>query len=106
MAITSAAKHRARLSNRKRQARWYARQAEPVRSVYRVELGREALMNKLIGHPTVAQQSPLLGVKRTSRFQGTMSAFDPKRTSALFRRALEATHFQYREFDRQLPSSF
>jgi len=25
-------------------------------------------------------QCPLLGVKRTSRFQGVMSAFDPKRT--------------------------
>jgi hypothetical protein len=26
-------------------------------------------------------QCPLLGVKRTSRFQSVMSAFDPKRTS-------------------------
>jgi hypothetical protein len=31
-------------------------------------------------HPTVARRCPLLGVKRTLRFQGAMSAFDPKRT--------------------------
>jgi hypothetical protein len=34
----------------------------------------------LSGHPAVARQCPLLGAKRTSRFQGAMSAFDPKRT--------------------------
>jgi hypothetical protein len=28
------------------------------------------------GHPSVARQCPLLGVKRTLRFQGVMSAFD------------------------------
>ena len=35
----------------------------------------------LSGHTDCAQQCPLLGVKRTSRFQSLMSAFDPKRTS-------------------------
>jgi hypothetical protein len=29
------------------------------------------------GHPSEPNQCPLLGVKRTSRFQGAMSAFDP-----------------------------
>ena len=33
------------------------------------------------GHSTVAWQCPLLGIKRTWRFQSVMSAFDPKRTS-------------------------
>jgi hypothetical protein len=33
------------------------------------------------GHHDRAEPCPLLGVKRTSRFQGIMSAFDPKRTS-------------------------
>jgi hypothetical protein len=33
------------------------------------------------GHRTVAQQCPLLGVKRTSRIQSVMSAFDPYQTS-------------------------
>src|SRR5690348_10003901 len=32
------------------------------------------------GHPTIAPQCPLLGVKRTSRSDRAMSAFDPKRT--------------------------
>jgi hypothetical protein len=31
------------------------------------------------GHPTVARQCPLLGVKRTSAAANPMSAFDPKR---------------------------
>jgi hypothetical protein len=29
------------------------------------------------------KQCPLLGVKRTSKFQGAMSAFDPKRSYAV-----------------------
>jgi hypothetical protein len=42
------------------------------------------------GHRGGAEECPLLGVKRTSDFQCVMSAFDPKRTSALllFRAAL------------------
>jgi hypothetical protein len=32
------------------------------------------------GHQDRAAECPLLGVKRTLRFQGVMSAFDPKRT--------------------------
>jgi hypothetical protein len=49
MADISAAKIRsARLSNRKRQLRWQLRQSEPVRAVYRVELARDKLLNKLI----------------------------------------------------------
>jgi hypothetical protein len=35
------------------------------------------------GHPRVARQCPLSGVKRTSLRSATMSAFDPKRTSGL-----------------------
>jgi hypothetical protein len=34
--------------NRERVARWYRRQAEPVRAVYRVEVSRDALLHKLI----------------------------------------------------------
>src|SRR5262249_12779909 len=34
------------------------------------------------GHHDPLSQCPLLGVKRTSRSLGRMSAFDPKRTSA------------------------
>jgi hypothetical protein len=34
--------------NRERVARWYRRQAEPVRAVYRVELARDRILNKLI----------------------------------------------------------
>jgi hypothetical protein len=34
------------------------------------------------GHPDALNQCPLLGVKRTSRGQALMSAFDPKRTFA------------------------
>jgi hypothetical protein len=37
----------------------------------------------LSGHRTVVHECPLLGVKRTSLFHSVMSAFDPKRTSAL-----------------------
>jgi len=37
----------------------------------------------LSGHPSRAQQCPLLGVKRTSTSANPMSAFDPKRTSPL-----------------------
>jgi hypothetical protein len=33
-------------------------------------------------HPSCVRQCPLSGVKRTSRFQGVMSAFDPPATSA------------------------
>jgi hypothetical protein len=32
------------------------------------------------GHPKLTDQCPLSGVKRTSRFQRLMSAFDPNRT--------------------------
>jgi hypothetical protein len=32
------------------------------------------------GHPTIARQCPLLGVKRTLVGDAAMSAFDPKRT--------------------------
>ena len=32
------------------------------------------------GHDELLSQCPLLGVKRTSKFAGVMSAFDPKRT--------------------------
>jgi hypothetical protein len=32
------------------------------------------------GHAWRFNECPLLGVKQTSRFQGVMSAFDPKRT--------------------------
>jgi hypothetical protein len=35
-------------SNRARQARWQQRQHEPVRVVYRVELARDRLLNKLV----------------------------------------------------------
>jgi hypothetical protein len=34
------------------------------------------------GHRNSLRQCPLLGVKRTSRIQSVMSAFDPKRTWA------------------------
>ena len=34
------------------------------------------------GHPDPLNQCPLLGVKRTSDGGASMSAFDPKRTSA------------------------
>jgi hypothetical protein len=34
------------------------------------------------GHPDLLNQCPLLGVKRTSRFDRVMSASDPKRTYA------------------------
>jgi hypothetical protein len=34
------------------------------------------------GHPNGVSRCLLLGVKRTLRFQGAMSAFDPKRTFA------------------------
>jgi hypothetical protein len=33
------------------------------------------------GHAACTAECPLSGVKRTLRFQGAMSAFDPKRTS-------------------------
>jgi hypothetical protein len=36
------------------------------------------------GHRTHADECPLLGVKRTLRFQGAMSAFDAKWTSPNF----------------------
>lgn len=41
-------RRRARLSNRTRQSRWRIRQQEPLRSVYRVEVLRDKLLNKLI----------------------------------------------------------
>jgi len=42
----------------------------------------------LSGHPSHLGECPLLGVKRTSLARSQMSAFDPKRTSALeFRRS-------------------
>jgi hypothetical protein len=34
------------------------------------------------GHPDTLDQCPLLGVKRTCKVSGLMSAFDPKRTLA------------------------
>jgi hypothetical protein len=46
---------RARLSNRTRQLRWRIRQQEPLRSVYRVEVLRDKLLNKLIDAGLVAE---------------------------------------------------
>jgi hypothetical protein len=40
-------------------------------------LQRMSPLLALSGHSTVARRCPLLGVKRTSQFQGVMSAFDP-----------------------------
>src|SRR5262249_11354630 len=49
------------------------------RSFCRIALG---LLLAQSGHSPTEFQCPLLGVKRTSRGQALMSAFDPKRTSA------------------------
>ena len=37
-------------------------------------------VSRIAGLPVAKSKCPLSGVKRTSRFQGAMSAFDPKRT--------------------------
>jgi hypothetical protein len=49
------------------------------------------------GHQTVARRCPLLGVKRTSRLIGAMSAFDPKRTLA-FAHGLSGTEIMLDNF--------
>jgi len=45
--------------------------------------GAECLLLAQSGHPSRAAECPLLTEERTSRFQGAMSAFDPKRTLAV-----------------------
>jgi hypothetical protein len=45
----------------------------------------------LNGHPKRVGECLLLGVERTSRFQSTMSGYDPKRTFAAMKQQREVT---------------
>jgi hypothetical protein len=59
------------------------------------------------GHSDHAQRCPLLGVKRPSRFQSVMSAFDPNQTWQHLRSILEIrTHHrgQRKQGDRLINS--
>ena len=51
-------------------------------TAYRRRQSADARFLAQSGHPAVARQCPLSGVKRTSRFQSVMSASDPRRTFA------------------------
>jgi Bacterial extracellular solute-binding protein len=75
---TTEALKRAMLSARTNRARSHCRRD---RSVRRLPANlSDVLPLAQSRHGDRAQQCPLLGVKRTSRFLGRMSAYDPKRT--------------------------
>jgi hypothetical protein len=51
--------------------------------IVQLTIGDEEKVQLALEHADIqVRQCPLLGVKRTSQFQGVMSAYDPKRTLA------------------------